>query len=109
MKHHMRCTAWVSLGLVLAASAAHSQCPLNYGQIGYLQNCANPQSTAPIFSMSGSECINGGGSVSYDLVAGTLEVTSYSYSHEGFETWLQTQDDFVIERPRHRNGVTVRL
>ncbi len=99
MKHSARAIAWVALGLVLTATAAHSQCPVNQGLIGVLQNCASPESTDPIFSMSGSECLNGSGSVSYDLIAGTIDVTSYSYSHESFETWLRTQDDFVIVGP----------
>ncbi len=109
MKLRVRCVAWMApvLGPVLSTPAAHSQCPLNYGRIGVLQNCANPQSTAPIFSMSGSECINGSGSLSYDLVAGTIEVSSYSYSYDIFETWLQTQDDFVIEGPSSATPIRV--
>jgi hypothetical protein len=85
--------------LGLAAGAAHGECPLNEGRIGLLQQCAFPQSTAPVFSMTASNCFGGFGSVSYDLIAGTLEVSSFSQGHEGFQSWMQVSDDYVIEGP----------
>lgn len=99
MKQSAGLLAGVFLGLALTAPDASGECPLNQGQIGVLQNCASPQSTAAIFSTSGSNCVNGDGWVSYDLITGTIDVTSWSASHEGFTTWMQASDDFVIEGP----------
>jgi hypothetical protein len=97
----VRRSGWgVSLfAMVLAAAPACALCPLNQGEIGVLQHCASPQSTEPVFSMVPPDCFNGTGSVSYDLIAGIIDVSTYSRSHEGFETWMQTTDDFVVDGP----------
>jgi hypothetical protein len=100
--------ATVCLGFLLPVATARGLCPLNQGRIGVLQNCGSPQSTEPVFSASqSSTCINGFGSVGYDLRTGAFEVHSRSTSHEGFHTWLQTQDEFVIEGPASATPIPV--
>ena len=86
-------------GVLLVGPAIAADCPTNLGRIGHLQGCASAQSTAPIFSLSHppSGCVgSAGGTVSYDLIAGSIAASAFTLDHVSMTNSMRTSDVFVI-------------
>ena len=87
---------------------AAAECPTNQIVVGALQGCANQTSTAPVLAILDPQpCLNGSGSCSYDLIAGNIMASSTALSHEGFDSWVQTADDFVIAGPASATPIPI--
>jgi len=89
----------MALACGLFASAAHAQCPENFGLVGG-PVCGTPfTSTQAALSFAPPGCFNDFGSVTYDLTQGTVLVKSVSHADYGFDSWCRTTDDFFIDGP----------
>src|SRR5262245_44179620 len=99
----MRALATIALSALacgLFATAAHAQCPENFGLVGtFPSGCAPFTSTQPALTFKPPGCFNDFGSVTYDLTQGTVLVSTVSHADYGFNSWCRTTDDFFIDGP----------
>lgn len=95
--------------LLSAAPAFAADCPTNIGRMGASCQDHLHTSTAPIFSFTPpSGCVGqGGGTISYNLIAGSIAASAFLNDHFALTNSMQTSDVFVITGPASATAIDI--